>query len=74
MDDLVTATWLAEHRAAQDVVAVDCTTFMPGSDRDAHAEFLAGHIQGARFFDIEALFDNSVFEHPTPPAYYNQRE
>jgi thiosulfate/3-mercaptopyruvate sulfurtransferase len=59
MDDLVSTQWLAGHLGDRDIVPVDCSLFMPGSDRNGHAEFLAGHIPGARFFDIEALSDEA---------------
>jgi thiosulfate/3-mercaptopyruvate sulfurtransferase len=63
MDDLVSTGWLAEQLGAPDVVAVDCSWFMPSSGRDAHAEFLAGHIPGARFLDIDSVADHG---HPSP--------
>ena len=63
MDDLVSTMWLAEHLAEDDVVPVDCSWFMPSSGRDARAEFLAGHIPGARFLDIDAVADTA---HPSP--------
>lgn len=59
MDPLVSTRWLAEQLGAPDLVVLDATLFMPGSGRDGHAEFLAAHIPGARFFDIEALSDGS---------------
>jgi thiosulfate/3-mercaptopyruvate sulfurtransferase len=41
---------------------------MPGSGRDAKAEFAAGHIQGARFFDIDEIADlRSALPHMAPP-------
>jgi thiosulfate/3-mercaptopyruvate sulfurtransferase len=45
------------------LVAVDASLFMPSSNRDARAEYMAAHIPGARFFDIEELSDKS---HPAP--------
>lgn len=58
MDDLVSTQWLAEHLADADLVAVDCSFFMPGG-RDARAEYLKAHIPGARFLDIDAVRDTS---------------
>jgi thiosulfate/3-mercaptopyruvate sulfurtransferase len=63
MDDLVSTEWLADQLGADDVVAVDCSWFMPSSGRNARAEFLAGHIPGARFLDIDSVADTA---HPAP--------
>lgn len=58
MDDLVSTQWLTEHLGEADVVPVDCSVFMPGG-RDAHSEFVASHIPGARFLDIDAVCDTA---------------
>jgi thiosulfate/3-mercaptopyruvate sulfurtransferase len=59
MDALVSTAWLAGNLAENDLVVVDASLFMPGSGRDARAEYLAAHIPGARFLDIEELSDKS---------------
>lgn len=59
MDDLVSTQWLAEHLDEPDLAVVDSSVFMPGSGRDAGAEFLAAHIPGARFLDVDELSDKS---------------
>ena len=59
MDDLVSTQWLADHLGEADLVVLDASLFMPGSGRDARAEFRDAHIPGARFLDIEALSDPS---------------
>jgi len=59
MDDLVSTEWLAANLGQPDLVAVDSSLFMPSSGRDARAEFLAAHIPGARFLDVEELSDKS---------------
>ena len=38
---------------------VDATWFMPDANRDARAEYLAGHLPGAVFFDIDAIADTA---------------
>ena len=38
-DPLVSTAWLAQHLDAPDVRIVDASWFMPGSPRDAKAEF-----------------------------------
>ncbi len=63
MDDLVSTQWLADNLGQPDLVAVDASLFMPGSGRDGRAEFIAAHIPGARFLDVEQLSDKS---HPAP--------
>ncbi|HEY0163760.1 MAG TPA: 3-mercaptopyruvate sulfurtransferase [Sphingomicrobium sp.] len=69
MDDLVSTQWLAANIGEPDLVIVDSSLFMPGSGRDAHAEFIAGHIPGARFLDIEALSDEAQpIPHMLPSA------
>ena len=69
MDDLVSTQWLADNLGQGDLVVVDATMFMPGSGRDARAEFLDAHIPGARFLDIDAVSDKSKpTPHMLPPA------
>ena len=52
---LVSTAWLADHLQAPDVRVVDATWFLPGTDRDARAEYEATHIPGAVFFDLDAV-------------------
>ena len=56
----VSAVWLAERLDAPDLVVFDASWHMPATGRDARAEFLAGHIPGAQFFDIDAVADPST--------------
>lgn len=58
-DALVSTEWLADHLEAPDVRVVDATWFLPGSGRDARAEYQQRHIPGAVFFDIDAIADTS---------------
>jgi thiosulfate/3-mercaptopyruvate sulfurtransferase len=57
---LVSTEWLAQHLRDPDIVVVDGSYFLPTVRRDAHAEYRAGHIPGAVFFDIEAVCDHST--------------
>ncbi|HRO11140.1 3-mercaptopyruvate sulfurtransferase [Amaricoccus sp.] len=67
--DLVTTDWLAAHLEAPDVRILDASWCMPGSGRDPHAEFVARHIPGARFFDIDEIADTrSSLPHMAPPV------
>lgn len=59
MDSLVSTDWLAQHLDESDLVVVDSSWFMPSSGRSAHAEYLAAHIPGARFLDIDAVRDHA---------------
>src|SRR5687768_1326050 len=69
MDDLVSTQWLADNLGQPGLSIVDASLFMPSSGRDARAEFLAAHIPGARFLDLEALSDTGdPAPHMLPPA------
>lgn len=56
---LVETDWLAEHLASPGVIVVDGSLHLPTSGRDAKADFLAEHIPGAVFFDIDTIADKS---------------
>jgi len=57
--NLVTTDWLATRLGKPDVAIVDGSFYLPALKRDAKAEFLAAHIPGAVFFDIDAIADHS---------------
>jgi thiosulfate/3-mercaptopyruvate sulfurtransferase len=59
MDSLVSTSWLEAELGAGDLRVIDATTFLPGSGRDARAEYEAQHIPGAVFFDIEDVSDDA---------------
>jgi len=66
---LVTTDWLAERLDKPDVTIVDGSFYLPALKRDAKAEYLAGHIPGAVFFDIDAIADHSTdLPHMLPGA------
>src|SRR5579875_1079156 len=58
MNPLVSTDWLAAHLA--EVRVVDVSWYMPDERRDARAEFEAGHIPGAVFYDLDALSDQAT--------------
>ena len=67
MDPLVSSEWLEAELGAPDLKIIDATTFLPGTGRDARAEFEAAHIPGAVFLDIEEVSDpDSPFPHMMP--------
>jgi thiosulfate/3-mercaptopyruvate sulfurtransferase len=59
MESLVSTQWLAEHLGEPDLVVVDSSWFMPSSGRSGRDEYVAGHIRGTRFLDIDELSDRS---------------
>ena len=66
---LVSTTWLAEHLSDPDLRVLDASSYLPGVDRDAKAEYNTAHIPGARFFDIDDISDNgSELPHMVPPV------
>lgn len=65
---LVSTAWLAAHLADPDLRVLDASWYMPAMARDARAEYAAGHIPGARFFDIDEISDHrSSLPHMAPP-------
>ncbi|MET4102680.1 thiosulfate/3-mercaptopyruvate sulfurtransferase [Roseovarius sp. MBR-78] len=66
---LVSTDWLAAHLKDPDLRVLDATAFLPGTGRDARAEYEAAHIPGARFFDIDDISDaRSELPHMVPPV------
>jgi thiosulfate/3-mercaptopyruvate sulfurtransferase len=55
---LKSTEWLAANLGK--VVVVDGSYYLSTQKRDAKAEYLAGHIPGAVFFDINAIADHST--------------
>jgi thiosulfate/3-mercaptopyruvate sulfurtransferase len=54
---LVETAWLAEHLSAPDLVVLDASLHLPTTGRNPKAEYLAQHIPGALFFDIDDVSD-----------------
>ena len=72
MGPLVTTDWLAGELGKPDLVVFDATKYLPNEPKDGHAEFLAAHIPGARYFDIDAIADTDTdLPHmvPTPGRF-----
>jgi len=74
MYPLVTPAWLAEHLSDPNLVVLDATLPPVGVTPpvDTRARYLAAHIPGALFFDIDELSDHSTpLPHmlPTPEAF-----
>jgi thiosulfate/3-mercaptopyruvate sulfurtransferase len=65
MESLVSTEWLAEHLGEPGLIAVDSSWHMPASGRSGRGEYLAAHVPGARFLDIDEVADKS---NPAPHA------
>ena len=59
MDVLVTTEWLSACLGEADLSIVDSSWHMPATNRSGREEFLAQHIPGAVFLDIDLLSDKS---------------
>ena len=78
---LQTKTWLTEtdelarELDAPDLVIIDASWHMPAENRSAHEEYLAEHIPGAIFFDIDEIADTkSGLPHMLPaPEKFSSR-
>lgn len=55
---VVSPEWLADRLGQKDVSIVDASWYLPVQQRDAKAEYRAGHIPGAVFFDLDAIADH----------------
>jgi thiosulfate/3-mercaptopyruvate sulfurtransferase len=65
---LVETDWLASHLDTPGLVILDGSMHLPNTGRNARAEFLAAHIPGALFFDIDDIADEkSPLPHMLPP-------
>lgn len=74
--NLVSTAWLAErlgdHEVVHDLVIIDASWYLPTENRDPKAEYRAGHIPGAVYFDIDSIADTaSGLPHtlPSPDAF-----
>lgn len=67
----VSADWLQEHYNDERLQVLDARLLPPGMEavRDIQAEYLAGHLPDAPYFNIEALSDHtSPYPHMLPRA------
>jgi thiosulfate/3-mercaptopyruvate sulfurtransferase len=67
---LVSAEQLASEMKNGGVAVVDGSWYLPQHNRRGFEEYLAGHIPGAVFFDIDEISDHSSqLPHMLPPAH-----
>jgi thiosulfate/3-mercaptopyruvate sulfurtransferase len=65
---LVETDWLAWHLDTPGLVVLDGSLHLPTTQRNARAEYLAQHIPGALFFDIDDISNkSSPLPHMLPP-------
>lgn len=65
----VSTEWLAQKLGAPDLVVLDASYYLPTQNRDAEAEYLAGHVPGALRFDVNAVADKTTtLPHMLPSA------
>ncbi|HEY6868290.1 MAG TPA: 3-mercaptopyruvate sulfurtransferase [Novosphingobium sp.] len=67
MESLVSTDWLANELAASDLRVVDASKHLPEAGRDARAEYLAAHIPGAVFMQLDDLVDATAAVENTLP-------
>ena len=66
---VVGSAWLCKHLHEPGLRVVDGSWYLPSSGRDPAAEYLAGHIPGAVFFDLDASSEQaSSLPHMMPSA------
>jgi thiosulfate/3-mercaptopyruvate sulfurtransferase len=65
---LVSTEWLAGRLNQPGLRILDGSWYLPNSGRDARAEYAAGHIPGAVFFDLDETSDRTTsLPHMLPP-------
>ena len=60
MESLVSTDWLANDMDASDLRIVDASKHLPEAGRDARAEYLAAHIPGAVYMNLDDLTDRAA--------------
>ncbi|MGE0555583.1 MAG: 3-mercaptopyruvate sulfurtransferase [Gemmatimonadales bacterium] len=72
---VVDPEWLAGHLAEPNLVVVDASWYLPAMARDPKAEYQAGHLPGAIFWDLDALSEQDTgLPHmlPSPETFARQ--
>ena len=64
---IVETDWLASHLSSPDLIVLDGSWHLPATNRNPRTEYLAEHIPGALFFDIDDITDDkSSLPHMLP--------
>ena len=72
MRPLVSTDWLAAELGAPDLRVLDASWYLPAMQRHAEAEYRAGHLPGAVYFDLDRASDaDARLPHmlPDPAAF-----
>lgn len=56
----VSTEWLASRLADPSIVILDGSWFLPTANRKPYEEYLAGHVPGAVYFDMDEIADKST--------------
>lgn len=70
---LVSVSWLVENLSQPELVVLDASWFLPGSERNAETEWLAKRIPSARYFNFDTKIADPAasFPHMLPePAHF----
>lgn len=67
----VDADWLQKNLGQPGLSIVDASWYLPGQQRDALAEYKAGHVPGAVFLDLDAVSDQ---DSPLPHTLASPRD
>lgn len=68
-ETLISTEALAARLGEKGLMVFDTTKYLPTENADAPAGFQAGHIPGARFFDVDAIADDETdLPHMLPTA------
>ncbi|MDI7865074.1 3-mercaptopyruvate sulfurtransferase [Rhizobiaceae bacterium n13] len=65
---VVSADWVEKQLGALEFKIVDASWYLPAHNRNGAAEYAAGHIPGAVFFDLDVIADHSTGLPHTLPA------
>ena len=66
---LVSTAWLAGRLGDPSLRVLDASWYLPTANRDPRAEYLAAHVPGAGFFDLDAASDHATpLPHMLPEA------
>lgn len=66
---LVSTEWLASRLGSRGLVVADSSYHLPNTGRDGRAEYMAAHLPGAVFFDVDGIKDvANPLPHMVPSA------
>jgi thiosulfate/3-mercaptopyruvate sulfurtransferase len=66
---LVSTEWLAAHQSDNNLRILDGSWYLPQAGRNSQLEYIAAHIPGALFCDLDLISDHSTaLPHMLPPA------